>query len=185
MRSIPGVLDIHDYHVWHLGNDEYICTMHIVYMLPTARTLALYYPNTTEGQAALDAATAVDVTGPIFASLAGQMWSGCTDEACDDGVCAPGEDGGDEPSLQTSSGGGGGKSAPPVFDAVRMWSDLCDSVRVMMHSIGVHSCTVQPEFVHPSTVLLDEEQAHRGHSYGSKLCNEPVCGNECGKVKLS
>jgi len=51
---------------------------------------------------------------------------------------------------------------------------LCDKVKLILHRAGIHSTTVQPEFV-PKGTYFHKNESDQQHD----VCNEPICGSEC------
>jgi len=49
LEAFPGIVNVHDLHVWQLAGEKIISTAHIIFLDPTVRDLILNYRGFADG----------------------------------------------------------------------------------------------------------------------------------------
>jgi hypothetical protein len=132
LLRVPGVCEIHDFHIWQLNAEKIIGVNVLDFVLFAPRRL-----HSCAGSMHATMARGVDF-------MAVCLRSSCVVRLVPGGVLA-------------------GHSA-----------QVCDQLKLIMHRHGVHSTTVQPEFVDKASVLAAE--------WLVVLCIRPACSRSTKQV---
>ncbi|KAJ2799252.1 Zinc resistance conferring protein, partial [Coemansia guatemalensis] len=141
LRAIPHVLNVHDLHVWQLSDTKNVASVHVLIDRPLSHQCI---HNSNSSSAANVAAKANDYHTPVTTT---------TTTAASTAV-----------RLVSRNRSLNSLSTPGAVDMDCLYMDVASEVKRAMHKHGIHSTTIQPEFVVGQPVSVATTNAHTADS---------------------
>ncbi|KAJ1943216.1 Zinc resistance conferring protein [Linderina macrospora] len=137
LRSIPNVLNIHDLHVWQLSDTKYVSSVHVLIDRPT--TYQCIHNSNSSSEVDMGEGKDMDVA------------AGKSHDHQDKKTKSA--------RLVTRRSSRGLLRSPANVDMDCVYMEVAAHVKRVMHRYGIHSATIQPEFVVGQSVSVATTKA--------------------------
>ncbi|KAJ2617061.1 Zinc resistance conferring protein [Coemansia sp. RSA 1365] len=158
LRAIPHVLNVHDLHVWQLSDTKNVASVHVLIDRPPSHQ-CIHNSNSSSdtNMAAKDSDHHMPIsTMTTAASTSARLVSR-------------------NRSLNTLS-------TPGAVDMDCLYMDVASEVKHAMHNHGIHSITIQPEFVVGQPVSVATANAQNSDSVSFEdTAEEPLSAQQNGR----
>ncbi|KAJ1966142.1 Zinc resistance conferring protein [Dipsacomyces acuminosporus] len=150
LKGIPNVLNIHDLHVWQLSDTKYVSSVHVLIDRPPVHSCIHNSNSSSETNLAAHSDSHSAPKTTRSARLVTRNNSSYKD------------------TLR----------GPTAVDMDCVYMEVASEVKRVMHSYGIHSTTIQPEFVIGQSVSVATTRVHNSQT---NMAAEADVGEEAGR----